>query len=344
MKNVEKGVVPFSQPFDAKSEHPIDRIRPDFMHHIMSPLTHTAIVRNIDMFRSAFLSQVQGDDRGIIQDYFDKPERTVPGYQPESPISLSVRLLGNTLSNMDMMMDLPFYPAWSRFTTPQLIAADRFISFGDSDNTKSSDHMLIESGVDTFTEVLHQIESRRRDLGLSDPAQMVSFLREPLTPHLLRGLATGGFGFIADLRGNSRNSHSAIRPWRGDPNKPILDTLGTYPRASSELRHAANIHRKYIADLPAEGLTRNGVFGPGLQYSKGCPVRFETFQTGIETLTAFGLQLSREQLMDMMSGDNPIISYIGTNDESAKDEYRVERDAYAAVGNVIADALELTTL
>jgi len=75
MKTIEKGV-PFFQPFDAKSEHPIDRIRPVFMRNVMSPLAHTAIVRNIDKFRGAFLSEVQGDERRVIQEYFEKPERS----------------------------------------------------------------------------------------------------------------------------------------------------------------------------------------------------------------------------------------------------------------------------
>jgi hypothetical protein len=324
-------IVPFPERFSPNTEHPIDHLRPDFMHHVMSPVGHTAVVRTIDTVRHEFLSKTE-EQKTWLQEFAN-------GARDMSPVNLALRVLGSTLG--DIGNTIPVYPTWSHFTNRQLIAADRFFSFASPANGESSDRMLFSSGVTTVKDVIRMIESRHPELEISNPDKMISFLRDPLTPSTLRGFATGGFGFLASLDSNLDSETPQGTPWHKDSHKPILDTSGKHPHASKELRKAALAHRMSVQAISADDtdtLQYYSIFYDGVTNSIGCPVRFTTFRTDIKQLTVNGLQLSQRQLIDMMSGDQPIVKQIDTNG------YRIVKDAYETVGTILADALEVVAL
>lgn len=328
MTSLERGVQPHI-PERSEPAHKFDRLRPEFMHHVMSPFSHAAVARTVDSSRDLFLERVR-----------DVPEiRTTAGqwgsyeigdttYRPERHAATAVEVLSGEFKSMfTNLEDMDVYPTFDLLTPRQRTAAKRCLSFSDSKGP------LFQTSFFTVNNIVQQIYLRHPELQLHDTGHMLSFLRDDRTPGILRGFASGGFGFIANLIGD--NTHPAGSSWHENPQKPVLDTSGEHPRTSKEILDVAHLHRTMNASMPEGELYDNDVFEVFLRYSAGCPARFLTFRTDIKDLMDHDLNLSPIQLKDLMDGDRPMIKQTDTHN------YRVLRDSHAIVLNTLADGLEI---
>jgi len=359
MAKAETGtIVPFPEKFTPYTEHPIDRLRPVAMHHVIGPFGHIAVVRTVDSVRDAFLSKTK-DRKKHLHEFLSSA-------QDMNPANLALSWLSSTLENVirgetvikgkDIIRgeSIPVYPTWSTFTNRQRIAAHRFtFAFKSIDLTdptevsvNAADTMFFTSGVSTVRDAIQMFASRHTDLTLNDFEQMTAFLRDPLTPSRLRGLATGGFGFLNSLNPETVNTTPQGMPWHDNPQKPVLNTSDDPPLAgmvTKELTDAAHEHRERVQTISPDDrntLDEFSIFHDGVIHSIGCPVRFLTFRTDNQQLVANRLQLSQEQIADMLRGDQPIAKKTA-NDPNG---YSIMRDAYETVGTLFADALEVATL
>jgi hypothetical protein len=326
-------------PFPAKSEtekaHELDPLRSEFMHHVMSPISHLAVVRTIDNFRSVFLSSLSGDSGNIVRNEADEIASHVKRTRYSGSGSPILESVGKKLHYIhETDQDAAVYPAWDLLTERQQSAATRFVSFTDPGAIGDDNNMLYESGLYTIREMLRMIYTKHPELELDDTEHMVSFLRNPLTPSILRGFAIGGNGFPASLTGGNRH-YPAGNLWHHDAEKPVLDTSGDQPRTSDEIIDAAHTHRRSLREMPTDDLADHGAYGVYLRYSKGCPARFLHFRTDVQELRQQKLSFYPEQIADMMTDDQPIIEQI--DDQG----YRIVRDSYAEVLNTLADGVEL---
>lgn len=308
-------------------EHEIDRLRPAFMHHVISPLAHTAVVRSLDMFGGRFLRNLYGLEGNLIRKKaaYESGDNS---FNPHKHANKALIFLDHSLG--DMSRSQAVYPVWDILTDRQQAAARRFTLFANS-NSPADAVLFNQAG--TVTDTIITIHEHHPELNLNNTTNLIDFLRDPFLPSILRGIAPGGSSFADSLRGLS--DHPAGRPWSEDAQLPILDTSGHHPRTSKAIRDAAYSHREQNQTMPADELKSHGVFNISMRHSSGCPVRQLYFDTNATDLVEQGLNLSSSQAALLTTGKQPVIQQT--------DEYRYEitRDATAEVIYLLAKALEV---
>ena len=310
-------------------EHEIDRLRPAFMHHVISPLAHTAVVRSIDMFGGRFLRNLYGLEGDLIRkkaayEYGDN------SFNPYKHADKALVFLDHSLG--DMSRSQAVYPVWNFLTDRQQAAAKRFTLFA---NSNSAADVALFNQASTVTDTIITIHEHHPELNLNNTTNLVNFLRDPSTPSILRGIALGGSSFADSLRGLS--DHPAGKPWREDIHLPILDASRHPLRTTKAIRDAAYAHRKQNQTMSTDELMGNGIFNVAMRYSSGCPVRQLYFDTDVKDLVEEGLNLSSNQAALLTGGKQPVIQ------QTDKYRYNIVRDATAEVSSLLADALEIIT-
>lgn len=313
---------------NAHKEHEVDIVRPAFMHHVVSPLAHTTVVRTLDTFERNFLENVRASR--------DHQENERAAFIPTKYEALNeaVSAIMSLDTNLGSMVNSsPVYSTWNTLTEQQQLAAKRFTVFGLRNDSRGHDTVLFGNS-NTITDTIKLISEHHPELKLDDINNMTAFLRNPMTPGILRGFSIGGFGFLVSLSGE--RGHPIGKTWRDDPHKPVLDTTGKKPRTSRAVREAAYEHRYSNATEDTADI-RDLIPVIAMRYSSGCPARQLKFRTDNEELSAYNLNLTDAQVELLNAGGKPVIEAVD------KHQYNIVRDSIATKAGLLATALEVIT-
>jgi hypothetical protein len=303
-----------------------DRVRPNFMHHVVSPMAHLAIVQVVDAVREDFLNVLKNTDGAEIRDVL-----TNDGLELGTAASIALGFVHQSLLSTLMEHGDVGVRIEDVLSGRQLTAVYRFTSIVQGADITGA----LGNASRTIPRTIDTIHSRHAELGLASVEGLTSFLRSPFTPGILRGFAIGGNGFPDSLGGF--NKLEAGAPWREDPAKPVLDTTGSHPRTLKEVRDAAYEHRDMAAAAThgdSFGLG-NGIVEIAMRYSDGCPMRRLGFSIDDAELKAEELNLTEEQVLPLIQGSQPIATKV------TEAKYRILRDGLAAMCGLLADGVEI---
>jgi len=184
------------------------------------------------------------------------------------------------------------------------------------------------------------IAPRHPEIGLDEPDGMSAFLRDERTPAVLRGMMTGGSGFIDGIRGRNRHPTQA---WRDNPEKPVLEQNRGLWVPTEEFFKAAVAHRRAVAMADVASLRDNGLLMLSMRTSSGCPMRWLRFRQDEPQLVAAGLALTDEQCELLTAGSQPVARPLATEagGRAGQNHYRVIRDGLAEMCGILATGVKV---
>lgn len=307
-----------------------DAARPDYVAHIIAPLTHCALKRTCDLYPN-LISKQRPTLEQATQACADSRKG---GYRVgREPATIALTYAGLCFEAL-RDDDTPYGEV--RVTDAQVIANSRYVVEPPA------------RAAQTVSDVIADIiMPRHPELRLTNPAAMVAFLSDERTPTTLRGLMGGGNGFSDGIKG--KNADAVTRPWRDDPTMPVLQCgPHGYLTATPEVRRAALEHRHRVADSATATFTENGLFSLSMRASSGCPMRRLEFRRDVPSLVELGLALTDEQIVGLTTGrhaiaERQVMDGVLEGFVPAGEYYRITCDGLAAVCRSLAIAVEQLT-